>query len=296
MYKLLVIVWIVCQVVPAVSQEWRPLANKKYIILSEQAKSRVGIADVDAQKIVWEWCPAEQPDIPKEHADWFSNMSDAKLVKSGEYLLACASGGGVALVRMADKKTVFYAYAGGNTHSIELLPDGNIVSASSTGNLMRMFVYDASKFPDQLLYKDYYLYDGHNLVWDTARKLLYSASNDQLFSYRYHAADTALVLVDSAAMPDGHAHDLYWEYKKKFLWLSSGTAVFRVYVPSGKTERVNAPVVSNIKSVSSGPPGYPVIVIKPKERWWTDEVTDIYGKTVFKQPGLRIYKARWLLQ
>ena len=96
---------------------------KQCIVLAEQLYNRAAIADVNAQQIIWEWRP-EQSNVKPAHVKWFSNTSDVKPVYNGKYLLVTASGGGVALVRIADKKTVFYAYAGGNTHSAELLPDG----------------------------------------------------------------------------------------------------------------------------------------------------------------------------
>lgn len=40
---------------------------------------------------------------------------------------------------------------------------------------------------------------------------------------------------------------------------------------------------------------FPVIVIRPKESWWTDEVIDAKGNGVFFEKGLKIYKARWVL-
>lgn len=291
------ILLLICLPVLAFAQQsWYPQKNKQYIILSEQSKSRVAIVDAGADSIVWEWCPANRPDIKPGHAAWFRNMSDAKPVKNGQFILACASGGGVALIRVADKKTVFYAYAGGNTHSVELLPDGNIVTASSTGNFMRLFVYNDHGYPDDVAYKDFYLHDGHNLVWDKKRKLLYTVSDDLFKTYQYNQQTKTpeLTVIDSLTVPEGGAHDLYWDISKRFLWLSSSNVVFTIGIPGKKVDAVEAEVVRNVKSISSGPTGYPTIVIQPKESWWTDEVLDIEGNSIFKQNGLQIYKARWL--
>lgn len=277
-------------------KDWHPVPKKPYIILSEQSENKVAIVDVTTSEIVWEWVPSRQIDIAPEHAGWFRNMSDAKPVKNREYILACASGGGVALIRIADKRTMFYAYAGGNTHSIELMPDGNIVSASSTGNLMRIFIYNDNDYPDNVKHVDYYLFDGHNLVWDDKRQLLYTVSDNLFTSYQYESgSQPALAVKDSMALPEGHAHDLYWDFKKKNLLLSSDKSLFAISIPGIKATRMPGTVVNNIKSISTGPKGYPTIVIQPKESWWTDEVLDINGRSIFKKKGLKIYKARWLL-
>lgn len=282
---------------PNAQTSWHPQKGKKYILLSEQSKSRVAIADIAASGIVWEWRPSVQPDINPEHAKWFEAMSDAKPLENGKYILACASGGGVALIRVHDKKTMFYAYAGGNTHSVEQLPDGNIVSTSSTGNFMSIFITTGKEYSKHTVRKDFYLRNGHNLVWDKKKKHLYTASWDQLKTYRYNGdkRDPAFIPVDSVAIPDSSAHDLYRVYGKDALWLTTHSAIFKVDMQSKKAEKVNTRLGKNIKSVSSGPEGYPTIIIRPKEKWWTDEVLDLAGNSIFKQQGLRIYKARWLL-
>jgi len=275
---------------------WHPEKGKKYIVLAEQSKNRVAIADISAPAIVWEWRPSEQSDVKPGHVKWFEAMSDAKPLEKGKYILACASGGGVALIRVSDKKTMFYAYAGGNTHSVEQLPDGNIVSASSTGNFMSIFVTNGKDHPEKTVRKDFYLRDGHNLVWDKKKERLYTVSWDQLKIYRYNADknNPLLTAVDSAGMPDSGAHDLYRVYDKNALWLSTHSAIFKVNMQDKTAEKVNTRFGENIKSVSSGPAGYPTIIIRPKEKWWTDEVLDLEGNSIFKQEGLKIYKARWL--
>jgi hypothetical protein len=268
---------------------------KKCMVLSEQSQHRIAIADVESQQIIWEWKP-EQSNVKKEHYNWFTNPSDAKPVYEGKYILATASGGGVALIRIADKKTIFYAFAGGNTHSAELLPDGNIVSASSTGNFLTVFKTDSTIAAEQAYSKNVTASFGHNVVWDAKRNLLWTAAMDKLvaFTYNNNCDAPAISAVDTFNLPGTEAHDLFPIYGTDSLWLTNKTNVYKLDMTTKSWVQADA-IQKNIKSVSDGPAGFPVIIIRPKEEWWTDEVLDAQGKSIFKQNGLRIYKARWLL-
>ncbi|ACU04346.1 DUF6528 family protein [Pedobacter heparinus] len=269
---------------------------KKCIILAEQLQTRVAIADVASKAIIWEWSPGI-PDIKADALKWFSNISDAKLVYNGKYILATASGGGVALVRIADKKTVFYAFAGGNVHSAELLPDGNIVSASSTGNYLTLFKVDTLSFPDHVYAKTIPIDFGHNVVWDHKNQVLWSAAMNQLksFKYNFNCDFPDLDLLESISIPGTEAHDLFPVHGENALWLTNTTNVYKFDVGTKKFTQAEV-IQADIKSVSSGPEGYPIILLKPKVSWWADEVIDAKGNTIFLQNGLKIYKARWLLQ
>ena len=265
------------------------------ILIAEQKENRVAIVDLKEQRIVWEWRPSAL--LKAEHAKWFSNMSDAKLVYNGDYILTTASGGGVALVRIADKKTVFYTYVGGNTHSAELLPDGNIVSASSTGNFLTVVKVDTSVAPDQAYRKNVSIDFGHNVVWDRKNQLLWSAGRSHLNSYVYNfdCRKPDLILKDSYLLPGKESHELFPVYGDNSLWLSNTTHVYRFKVKTRKLEP--APDIllqEHVKSISSAKEAKPTIIIKPKESWWTDEILDAAGNPVFKMDGLRIYKARWM--
>jgi hypothetical protein len=268
---------------------------KKCIILSEQSQSRVAIADVASKKIIWEWKPADTG-MKTEHVNWFSNMSDAKVVYDGKDILATASGGGVALVRISDKKIMFYAYAGGNPHSAEVFPDGNIVSASSTGDHLTLFKVDTVNFPDNVYQKKIFIEFGHNVVWDRKNQLLWSAAREEMkvFKYNFNCNAPDLTEIESIAIPGMEAHDLFPVFGEAKFWLTMKSNVYTFDVAS-KTAKLADGLQSNIKSVSSGPKDFPVIVIQPKEQWWTDEVKDIKGNSVFYQQGLKIYKARWLV-
>ncbi|WP_235096979.1 DUF6528 family protein [Amycolatopsis decaplanina] len=98
----------------------------------------------------WAWAPSAAnglADLADLAAAW-SNPSDAKLAERGgeKYLLTSASGGFAAVVPYpAGDRAYWAANVGGraNPHSIELLPDGNVAVAASTGGWVR--IYTASQ-------------------------------------------------------------------------------------------------------------------------------------------------------
>lgn len=264
------------------------------IILAEQSQNSIVIVDADTGKVIWKWDPATS-DIRPEHVKWFNAPSDAKSIRDGKYILMTASGGGVALIRVSGAKTLFYAYAGGNTHSAEMLPDGNIVAASSTGNFMTLFKTDTVNFPDGVAAKKIQLHFGHNVVWDKKRNVLLSTAMDHLVYFRYNFVkdDPILTRVDSVKIPGTEAHDLFPVYGKDELWLTTIDDVL-VFNPATREFTRSALLNDrNIKSVSSGTESFPVIIIRPKVSWWTDEVLDINEKSIFRHEGYKIYKARW---
>jgi hypothetical protein len=269
---------------------------KECVVLCEQSKHRIAIVDSDTKRWIWEWSAANSR-IPSEHKKWFDFPDEAKPVYDNRYILMTASGGVVAMIRISDKKVVFYAFAGGNPHSAEVLPDGNIVSSSSTGNFLKLFKMDTTALPDKVFSKVYPVIDGHNVVWDKKRNVLWAGSDKQLYAYHYslNCADPSLVLTDSITLPD-NLHDLFPVHGQDALWLSTDAHVYRLDLATAKVKTGDFKVAHNIKSISSGPNSYATIVIQPKEKWWTDEVVSSTGVSIFREPELKIYKARWLLK
>ncbi len=270
----------------------------KQIIVTEQSQDHINIVDACTGAITWQWKP-EMSAMKPEHVKWFEDPSDAKAVLDTGYVLTCASGGGVALIRKADHKIVFYAYAGGNTHSIEILPDGNIVSASSTDNYLTVFAVDTSNFPDRLYSKRIFIPFGHNVVWDKKRNLLWSAGMNKLWAYRYNfnkqrpdltATDSVVITAESAE----EAHDMFPVYGDDALWITDTKNLYRFDV-ANRTIKIIDAKEAHIKSISSGPENFPVIISYPKESWWTDEIKAMDGQSIFKKEGWKIYKARWVL-
>ncbi|HEY1164908.1 MAG TPA: DUF6528 family protein [Chitinophaga sp.] len=277
-------------------------ATPKEIIICDQKNARIIMVDVaNGNAITWEWkATASYAMIRSGAQGWFSNLSDAKLVYNGAYVLATASGGGVALINVSSKKAIWYDYAGGNTHSAELLPNGNIVTASTTGGYLMIFTTDSYINDQSAQTAPIAFEDVHNVVWDHARQQLYAAGLNKLKVFTYNNSCTApkLTLKATYTMPEGNAHELFPVHGSTTdLWLTNSGHIYKFNVTTGTFTLVKT--ISGVKSVTSGPAGYETIMAKATgaggETWRTDQILDINGAVVYKNTSLGLYKARWKL-
>lgn len=272
---------------------------KKYqncVVMAEQSQNQIAIVQVKTGKIIWNWKASESV-IPPEQYAWFTNPSDAKVVYNGNYVLMCASGGGCALIRLADKKIMFYAKAGHNPHSIELLPDGNIVCAASTGNCLTIFKTDTLHFPNQLIQHSFFCDFAHNVVWDKKRNLLWTGDMNKIRSFRYRFSnnEAKLEAVDSLKFDDESGHDLFPVPGKDELYFTANTKAWILDIRNLKLNEIKTNYRS-IKSISTQSKGKTPIICLPKEQWWTDELIDLNGKSIVRIPNFKIYKARWIAE
>lgn len=268
------------------------------MVITDQAAPAIDIVDVGRDgNVVWSWSAAESNVAPGD-VKWFTNPDDAKPVYDNRYLLINASGGGVALVRIRDKKAVFYAHVGVNPHSSELLPDGNIVTASSTDNRLVIFHVDTLQAPNSGYRKVIPMPFAHNVVWDRSRQVLWSAGKGMLYKLGYNGdcAHPDLSLLDSVALPGTDAHELFPVYGKDSMFLTNPSGAYYLDMKTLKLSPIASYDPKNIKSLSAGPSGWPVLVMTPRVSWWSDEVRDLKGDVVYVKEGLKIYKARWLLE
>ncbi len=280
-------------------------AAVKEMIICDQKNARIVKVDVNnGNKVTWEWkATASYAMIRSGAQGWFSNLSEAKPVYSGKYMLVTASGGGVAIINVSSKKAIWYDYAGGNTHSAELLPNGNVVTASTTGGYLLIFTVDSYINDDSKQGGKVTFEDVHNVVWDKTNKLLWAAGKDKLkaFSYNNSCASPVLTLKKTYTMPEGNAHELFPVHGSTTeLWLSNSNHVYKFNVSTGVFTLIKNSAGANItavKSISSGPGGYATIIDRANgnggETWRTDVITDLNGTAVFKNTSFGMYKARW---
>lgn len=267
------------------------------LLLTEQAQGRILIVDADTRETLWEWRAASAADMP-DATSLMRLPSEVKAIYNRRYILATASGGGVAIIRIADKKVMFYASAGNNPHSAEVFPDGNLVVASTDNDgFLSTFRVDTVARTGQVVQK-LPLTFCHSAVWDHSRGRLLATSDNKLcvFTYNGDGNDPRITKESETAIPEGNwAHDLFPVYGENALWLTNNDYAMKVSGSDLSMETVGFSQ-SDIKSVSSGPEGFPTVLLIPKaDEWWNTKVIDTEGRTVFEQNGMQIYKARWFL-
>lgn len=295
------------------------------IVVAEQAEKRVVILDAGAdwsrpEAVLWQWESRKAPDLSEKQRRWFDNISECKIYGGGDKVLTAASGGGVALIDIATKKLEFLGYAGGNTHSAEVLPDGNIVAASSDGNKLTLFTRDEKKL-EPLAKTAIPLKDAHGCVWDKKRQILWAVHYFGIVAYKYNGRKDSPALQELGRHPlppvegeplspmvkfwaEKHpggplpigGHDLYPLADEDALLMTCWGGAWCFDPETHKFSRLSD--VRNIKSLSRHPAdGDPRFAGKfvyqvPTEKWWTDTVSEI-GGTPRVFPGAKIYKVRW---
>lgn len=265
------------------------------------------------ESIVWEWSAEQSPQIAPTHRSWFNAPDECKPARGTSHLLITASGGGVALIRLADKACLFYSHIDGNPHSIELLPDGNIVTVSS-GGLFTLWAVpegnDAINSETRLTPNprgaQYSLRGGHGCVWDEKEQRLWVLGYDELVAYRYNfdkknPALTRDITISVDGTPADGGHDLYpVPNQRAFFVTGVGVGVFDF-----KTRKITSLLPDTdseidghgIKSISLSPEGH-LLVQSPTEHWYSDRVP-FFNRSltpIGTRSGAKIYKARWWVE
>lgn len=285
---------------PDVDDSIFQLPNSSYV-LAEQAKNAVIIVDQKTSKVIWRW-DAQSSSISSDHYSWFINPSEAKPVYNNKYILMTASGGAVALIRISDKKVMFYANCGANPHSAEILPDGNIVTAESRNGEINTFIVDTLKV---LGSKSHTLRLGnaHNVVWHKKRDCLYASATIQsgvtaLFKFNYNHDSINPQLINQQRIytfeSESGGHDLFPVFgETDKLWFSAASAVYQFDVSESPINCSKVYDIPDIKSVSNGPNG--IVMLRPTESWWAEGLINEKGEALFQMQGAQIYKGRWML-
>lgn len=281
--------------VPALEDSERP------ILITDESERQVFIVDSLSKGIMWQWRADDH--LNSNQSAWFRTMDEAKAVYNKEYVLFTASSGGAGLVRITDKKLMFYANVGGSPHSAEVLPDGNIVIACSTtgtpdGDALKLYRVDSENPLVASETKRYPLTFGHNAVWDKTREVLWATDDQNLYTYTYDNTDPDdPELIRDAKfypLPDVSPHDMFPVYGKDQLYLTTASHIY-IFNIASETFEQHPYSRRNIKSISDGPVGFGTLIVEPTTSYWTNRVTNDRGSSVFFKDTYRMYKARWFI-
>ncbi|MEU9982047.1 DUF6528 family protein [Streptomyces sp. NPDC050856] len=299
---------------------WIP-AGTPDVLVTDQASKRILLLDgarrrwdpaADPAAVKWAFSPVGDPryaDLDPATGWVHPNEAKVRRHRGRTYVLTTASYGFAAVV----------AYPGGarywagtlstgtirhNPHSIELLPDGNVAVAASTGDEVRL--YAASQGPADVPFASYRLDDAHGLQWDARRRVLWALGGDRLVALKPGgtAARPTLAADFEVPLPTPHGHDLgQVAGRPGRLWVSSGSAVYQYVKRTGAFLRdyPGAAGISRarVKSVGDDPGTGQVASTVPEsglgETWWTRKVTVHRPGGGYELVNGGIYKARWWL-
>lgn len=119
---------------------------------------------------------------------------------------------------------------GNNTHAVEILPDGDIVFANSTGGTVRYF--NSSVLLDDpsanVQWKDHELYGAHGVVYDPEYETLWALGSKELVGYMVMEDGIKEIGGLGAMLPEKNqdGHDLSADYSdSRYLYLTSSTVL-----------------------------------------------------------------------
>lgn len=214
---------------------------------------------------------------------------DAKRVElDGEVHILISYKGIVRLVRFKDKKVIKNYVTHQSCHSAEILPDGTIISVSSTDKKLRVHRSEDD-------FTDLDLPYAHGVVWDKKGQQLW-VLGDVL--YRFNYIKEKLVLVKKYTLPmTPTGHDLFPMRNGKKLLVSNNDALFLFDLKAETFEKISG--LREIKSVSEHQDGS-IWASDPKDMeksgsWQSDSVIQIRPEANkrYTNKGAKFYKARW---
>jgi hypothetical protein len=226
--------------------------------------------------------------------------------------VAASSHGLLTELTYPDKQRVWATTvpAADNPHAIEVLPNGNVAAAASTGGWVR--VYAASQGNATTTYAEFKLDDAHAALWDPSIQRLWTIGN--VAGGDTTPILTALEITGTAAAPKVHedvsrrvtlptagGHDVYGDPTdpgRLLVTTNSGAYVFDKATRTFSTAPLGAAARSGVKAIGHEPSGL-FAETRPDpactaDTWCTSHVDFFDGTSTFSRTrtGAQFYKAR----
>ncbi|MCB0685881.1 MAG: hypothetical protein KDC53_05135 [Saprospiraceae bacterium] len=239
-----------------------------------------------------------------QEANWTFNPdfrpTDAKRHDLGSQTnILVASHGAIYKVPYERKDKIFWAETYPSCHSVELLPDGNMISANSNDHQLTLH-YNAladgdlrMKFSDSV---DFPFETAHAVVYDRTRNCIW-ALGSVLGKFTYHVGQhPTLQLIDTFPLPLCHTngHDLY-PHPNGNLLMTTHEGVLEMTIGNFAYPQI----LSELKDVKSvvADHHHNIFITDPSdiagyETWQTDSVINLTDHEILKRKGARFYKVR----
>lgn len=269
------------------------------IIGSDQQNDRIYIMDPDKKNlnngVEWSLSLDELSGVEPGELAQISGL-EIKRVMGGSHILVLAKK--VILIDVEKKEVVWYGRSGGgNPHSAELLPDGNVVVAASEGAALKFF--DTSMPNNSLPVNEYKFKNAHGVVWDAKREVLWATGSDQLhaLAYNFKQNNPNIDSVVQENFIEKNGHDLSpVPGEDKLLFTSKSMWVFDI--ESRTTTKIGTKGAKSMTQNESGEIIYTTGVGSNNPygigKYQTPHISSIDGQTrTFTGAGF--YKVRWFI-
>jgi len=202
-------------------------ASEHFVGLCDQGNSRIIVCDIeeedwtDDNAVVWEFkdktCSSAAGIKFRDNDFW-----------GGEVLVYCYHGG-AAIVSYKTRKMLYHTTnTGGNPHSVELLPNGCLVVASSTDNDVRIYAPESRNPSDTVSFPN-----AHGVLWDPENEVLWLEGKNEVAAYKVGGDEDHPTLAPIGGMnyktPKSGLHDMapmYGDSNKLFVTCGAGIMVF----------------------------------------------------------------------
>jgi len=279
----------------------------KKVIITDQKNSALRIYDLnndDWSKPEWEWT-IDAPTFT--HVDGVKYRFDP--LNKMNVIALCSSGGYAAVVTYPGGEVLSYVpRAGNNPHSVEILPDGALVVASSTGNTIR--IYDTSYYGDiSEYYTEVEFPSAHGVLWDPENEVLWALGMNAIQAYTV-TKDHEMIPLENmrTSLPSPGGHDLSPVYgDSDLMWVTTDSNVYQFRKSTGKFEKTydgwkNLMLLGTVKGIGSFEDGTVVYAQQngTYREWNTNLVTygyynpetEMYELRTREVPGSAFYKLR----
>ncbi len=255
------------------------------IVLCDQKGKRLIAYDTnDWIRPIWEW----HMDVPD-----FGNVSGVKRRRHtvwGDVVLVVASEGFTGVVAYPSGELLFRAHGKGNLHSIELLPDGRILTVGSDGNVVRVYT-------DPDTYTEFYADFPHGVLYDPERDWVWVLARHSLTAYDVNDFSSPVqTFTFPADMVEGHdLAPVYGDTNRLFLTVLSGAFVYDK--TANTVSRFSPCKRAHVKGIGNLPGTNTVFCVMPNGYympWCSDKIYryEEGEETEISVPDTAIYKLR----
>jgi len=223
------------------------LLDSHEVIITDIGTGRIVVTDLDKEdpfaeeNLIWEWIPsAEQGWDYITQASLVDSLSGLKYRWSEHFktnvVLFTSARGAAGMIEYPSGKCLWKAKVGQSPHSIEMMPNGDIVVASSGGGDWeegRLFYYDLKNDGTYEATTEHYLNGAHGVLWDTDNNVLWALGFPELVAYmpgETSGGQATLYLVDGwgAKVPDGSGHDLMPDFgNRDIMWITDNVSIYQ---------------------------------------------------------------------